>query len=115
MPYFYNNNFKFSEAQLTLSPAQNWTEHGVTSLVLHFHGDPANVVEQMYVKVNDFKVVYDGDPLDITAPEWKRWSIDLASLGVNLQSITKITIGFGDGTTTSVSLPQEVTSCSASP
>lgn len=100
MPYFYNNNFKFSEAQLTLSPAQNWTEHGVTSLVLHFHGDPANVVEQMYVKVNDFKVVYDGDPLDITAPEWKRWSIDLASLGVNLQSITKITIGFGDGTTT---------------
>jgi len=100
MPYFYNNNFKFSEAQLTLSPAQNWTEHGVTSLVLHFHGDPANIVEQMYVKVNDFKVAYDGDPLDITLSEWKRWSIDLASLGVNLQSITKITIGFGDGTTT---------------
>jgi hypothetical protein len=96
MPYFYDNNFKFSEAQLTLNPSQNWTEHGVTTLVLHFYGDSANAAEQMYVKVNDVKVVYNGDPLDITMQEWKRWNIDLASLGVNLQSITKLAIGFGD-------------------
>jgi hypothetical protein len=99
MPYFYDNNLKFSEAELTLSPAQNWTEHGVTTLVLHFQGDPANAAEQMYVKVNDFKVTYDGDPLDITAQEWKQWRIDLASLGINLTNVTKIAIGFGDGTT----------------
>ncbi|HUV63923.1 MAG TPA: LamG-like jellyroll fold domain-containing protein, partial [Sedimentisphaerales bacterium] len=100
MPYFYNNNFKFSEAQLPLSPAQNWTRHGVTSLVLYFYGDPANAVEQMYVKVNDFKVVYGGAPLNITTAEWNQWSIDLALLSVNLQNVTKIAIGFGDGTAT---------------
>ena len=100
LPFFYDNNFKFSEAELTLTPAQNWTEHGVTTLVLHFYGDPANAVEQLYVKVNGVKVDYDGDPGDITIAEWTRWSIDLASLGVNLQSITKLTVGIGDGTTT---------------
>ena len=100
MPYSYNNKFKFSEAQLPLSPAQDWTKHGVTSLVLYFYGDSANVAEQMYVKVNDFKVLYGGAALDITKAEWTQWSISLASLGVSLQNIMKIAIGFGDGTTT---------------
>jgi hypothetical protein len=100
MPYLYSNNFKFSEAQLPLSPAQDWTRHGVMFLVLYFYGDPANAAEPMYVKVNDFKVLYGGAALDITKAEWTQWSINLASLGVNLQSVTKIAIGFGDGTTT---------------
>jgi len=95
-PIFYDNSFKFSEADLPLSPAQNWTEHGVTTLVLYFHGDPSNTVEQMYVKVNGSKVVYDGDPLDIIKPKWKQWSIDLASFGVDLQNVTELSIGFGD-------------------
>jgi len=95
-PIFYDNNLKFSEAELPLSPAQDWTEHGVTTLVLYFHGDPSNSVEQMYVKVNGSKVVYDGDPFDITKPIWKQWSIDLALFGVDLQSVTKLSIGFGD-------------------
>jgi len=92
-PIFYD---KFSEVELPLSPAQDWTEHGVTTLVLYFHGDPSNSVEQMYVKVNGSKVVYDGDPFDITKPIWKQWSIDLALFGVDLQSVTKLSIGFGD-------------------
>ena len=100
MPYSYDNKFKFSEAQLPLNPAQDWTKHGVTWLVLYFYGDPSNAAEQMYVKINDFKVVYSGAAPDITKAEWTRWSIDLASLAVNLQNITKIAIGFGDGTTT---------------
>ena len=103
MPYFYDNNLKFSEAELPLSPAQNWAEHGVTALVLFFHGDPSNTVEQMYVKVNDTKVVYDGDASDVASSRWRRWSIDLAdlaSLGVDLQNVRKFSIGFGDETTT---------------
>jgi hypothetical protein len=51
------------------------------------------------VKVNDVKVPYGGAAADITKAEWTQWSIDLASVGVNLQSISKIVIGFGDGTT----------------
>ena len=53
----------------------------------------------MYVKVSDFKVAYDGAPLDITAQEWKQRRIDLASIGINLANVTRIAIGFGDGTT----------------
>jgi len=106
MPYFYDNNLKYSEAVLPLSPAQDWTKNGVTVLSLYFHGDPYNVVEQMYVKVNGSKVVYDGDATDIKPTDikhierafWKRWNIDLASLGVSLQSVTELAIGFGDET-----------------
>jgi len=106
VPFMYDNNFKYSEAVLSLSPPQDWTEHGVTVLSLYFHGDPCNVVEQMYVKVNGSKVVYDGDSTDIKPTDikhieralWKRWNIDLASLGVDLQSVTKLAIGFGDET-----------------
>ncbi|MBL7185173.1 MAG: discoidin domain-containing protein [Phycisphaerae bacterium] len=106
VPFLYDNNFKYSEAVLLLSPPQDWTEHGVKVLSLYFHGDPENSVEQMYVKVNGSKVLYDGDstdmkPADIMHIErglWKLWNIDLASFGVDLQSITKLAIGFGDET-----------------
>ncbi len=96
MAYRYDNNLKYSEAELPLSPAQDWTRQGVTVLSLMFLGDLSNTVEQMYVKVNGVKVLYDGDPLDITRPRWTQWSIDLASLGVNLRSVSRLSIGFGD-------------------
>jgi len=104
VPFMYDNNFKYSEAVLSLSPPQDWTEHGVKVLSLYFHGDPNNTVEQMYVKVNDSKSVYDGDSTDIKPTDikhierglWKQWNIDLASLGVDLQNVTKLAIGFGD-------------------
>ena len=47
--------------------------------------------EQMYVKVNGIKVTYDGD---LTQAEWQEFSIELASLGINLSNVTSITIGF---------------------
>jgi len=96
MPYFYDNNLKYSEAELTLSPPQDWTRQGVTVLSIMFLGDSSNTVEQMYVKVNGVKVLYDGDVFDITRPRWTRWSIDLASFGVSLRNVTKLSIGFGD-------------------
>jgi len=102
MPYFYNNNLqgksKYSEVELTLDTMRNWTEEGVTELVLWFHGDAANAPEQMYVKLNGSKIIYNGDAADITRPQWKQWSINLASFGVNLQNVTSFTIGFGNDT-----------------
>jgi len=99
MSYFYDNNFKFSEAELTLNPVQNWTEHSVAVLVLYFRGEPSNAVEQMYLKVNGLKMLYDGDASDILQPEWRQWSIlleEFANQGVDLQNITQLSIGFGD-------------------
>jgi hypothetical protein len=98
MPYFYDNNMKYSEAQLTLSPAQNWTRLGVTVLSISFLGNAGNSVEPMYVKINGKKVLYNGDASDITQPRWNLWNIDLASVGVNLQNITSLIIGFGNDT-----------------
>jgi hypothetical protein len=102
MPFFYDNNMqgksKYSEAELTLDKVRNWTEEGVTQLVLWFHGDAANAPEQMYVKLNGSKVLYDGNVTDITRPQWKQWTIDLTSFGVNLQNVTSFSIGFGNDT-----------------
>jgi hypothetical protein len=98
MPYFYDNNNKYSEAQLTLSPAQDWTRLGVTVLSLSFLGNSSNSVEPMYVKINGKKVLYDGDASDITLPRWNLWNIDLASVGINLQNVTSLIIGFGNDT-----------------
>ncbi|HEC02741.1 MAG TPA: discoidin domain-containing protein [Phycisphaerales bacterium] len=104
VPFMYDNNMKFSEAVRTFNPSQDWTRHGIKVLSLYFHGEPQNSLEQMYVKVNGSKVVYDGDPADIKPTDieymergmWKVWNIDLAPLGVDLQKITELAIGFGN-------------------
>jgi len=104
VPFMYDNNMKISEAVRKLDPPQDWTRHSVKVLSLYFHGEPTNSIEQMYVKVNGSRIVYDGDPADIKPTEiehmkrgmWKLWNIDLAALGVYLQNITELAIGFGD-------------------
>jgi len=99
MPLAYSNTgaATYSEAELPLSPPQNWTKAGATTLVLYFHGTEGNI-GQLYVKINGSKVVYDGDAADIAKVQWQQWNIDLASLGVNLQSVTKLSIGIdGNG------------------
>jgi len=49
----------------------------------------------LYAKVNGVKVTYPGSVADA---KWSKWSIDLASLGTNLQSVTTLAIGIdGNG------------------
>ncbi|MFC1634275.1 LamG-like jellyroll fold domain-containing protein [Planctomycetota bacterium] len=99
MPFIYNNtgSAAYSEAELPLSPAQNWTEAGAATFELYFHGAEGNT-GQLYVKVDGSKMAYNGDADDIAKVEWKQWNIDLASLGVNLQNVTKLAIGIdGNG------------------
>ncbi|MHC4657506.1 MAG: hypothetical protein ACYS91_21195 [Planctomycetota bacterium] len=101
MPLAYNNTggAAYSEAELPLSPPQNWTQAGAATLVLYFHGAEGNT-GQLYVKIDGSKVVYDGDAGDIAKVEWKQWNIDLASLGAGVQNITKLAIGIdGNGAT----------------
>ncbi len=98
MPLFYNNSFKYSEAKRVLSPAQDWTKHDVKTLSLNFYGDPDNTAEEMYLKINDFRVTYDGDPAAVTQESWSRWNIDLALFDVDadLANVTTLAVGFGD-------------------
>jgi len=99
MPLSYSNTggAAYSEAELTLSPAQNWTEASVQTLALHFHGTVGNT-GQLYVKINGSKVTYDGDAVNLTRTWWHLWNIDLASVGTNLQNVTNLSIGIdGNG------------------
>ncbi|MHC4500652.1 MAG: discoidin domain-containing protein, partial [Planctomycetota bacterium] len=99
MPFFYGNTggAASSEAELTLSPAQDWTASGAQILALYFHGAEGNT-GQMYVKINGTKVTYDGQASNLALPSWQVWNIDLASVGTNLQNVTKLAVGIeGNG------------------
>ncbi len=98
MPYLYDNNFKYSEATMTLVSVRNWTEEGVGVLSLWFYGDASNAAEPMYVALNGI-AVYHPNPDAALIGGWTEWTIDLqefAAQGVNLANVNTITIGFGD-------------------
>jgi hypothetical protein len=98
MPFFYSNttDATYSEAELTLSPPQDWTTGSGKTLSMWFFGDPNNTAAQMYAKVNNSKVEYDGDADNLTVAGWQSWNIDLASFDTNLQNVTKLTVGIDD-------------------
>ena len=100
MPIAYDNSAapKYSEAERTFSPAENWTVAGVKTLVVHFRGAPDNT-GQLYVKINGTKVLYKGDAADIAGTTWVAWNIDLASAGVSLASVRTLAIGIDGGQT----------------
>jgi len=99
MPFFYNNTggAAYSEAELSLSPARDWTAGGAKALSLWFFGEAGNT-GQLYVKVNGSKVTYDGDASNLALTGWQAWNINLASVGTNVQNVTKLAIGIdGNG------------------
>jgi len=99
MPLYYENNFKYSEATMTLVSVRDWTEEDVGVLSLWFCGDAANAAERMYVNLNGIATVYHDNPDAAMIEEWTEWTIDLqefAAQGVNLANVNTIAIGFGD-------------------
>ncbi len=94
MPLAYANTAgaTYSEAERTFDAPQDWTLHGYKGLALSFCGDPNNT-GQMYLRINNTKVLYSGKAEDIKRPQWQPWNIDLASTGANLKNVTKLAIG----------------------
>jgi len=94
MPFSYDNTagYATSEATRTFGPAQDWTRGGAKTLVLFFRGDPANGPGQLYVKINNTRVDYNGSAEALTRPLWRQWNIDLASVP-GLQSVQSLSIG----------------------
>ncbi len=91
MPLFYDNaSFSFAEAEY--STTQDWTTNGIRSLSLYFYGDPDND-GQFYVRINNARINYDGDPADIKRPAWQVWNIDLTTVGTNLSNVSQLAIG----------------------
>ena len=97
MPLFYDTNFKYSEATMTLTGAsRDWTRQGVANLSLWFRGAATNAAEKMYVVLNGTAVVSYSDTTATQKTAWTQWVIPLQQFtGVNLTNVTSITIGFG--------------------
>jgi len=100
MVYRYDNNTKISEATLTLTDRKDWTEEGVTKLLIWFRGLAANSPERMYVALNGNAVVYhpEADATQRGVWTWTEWVIDLqefAGQGVDLANVNTFTIGIG--------------------
>jgi len=91
MPLEYDNAFGVSETSLPLT-GQDWTANGVQTLSLMFYGAPGNT-GQLYLKINNSKVVYDGEATSLGFAQWKAWNIDLSTVGGGLTNVTSLTIG----------------------
>jgi len=99
VPLMYDNSVaSLSEVTantVDLSIGQDWTKGDAQTFILWFFGDPNNsATERMYVKINTNKVIYDGDSDNLTKRRWTQWNIDLVSLGINLNNVTTLSIGF---------------------
>jgi concanavalin A-like lectin/glucanase superfamily protein len=93
MPLFFDNaDVTVAEAVRTFDAPQDWTASGVKSLSLFFFGVDGNS-GQLYIKINDSRVDYNGDAADLANAQWQAWNIDLAAVGGNLNSVTELTIG----------------------
>ena len=97
MPLNYDNTTaSYSEATANianLKVGNDWTKYGIKALSLWFYGDPNNVAQQLYVRLNNTKVVYEGNVINnIARPAWQLWPIDLATVS-GLQNVTSLTIG----------------------
>jgi len=106
MPVLYDNNKQgfsmYSEVELTLSEARNWTDEGVNELSLWFQGVSDNTAEQLYVAVANRTgqpaVMTHDDPVAAQIGIWTKWVIPLqafADQGINLADIDRIMIGLG--------------------
>jgi len=99
MPMHYDNStVSLSEATRTFEKAQNWTGHGTTQgLVLWIYGPSTNTLGQLYVKINDQKIVYNGDAENLKSDSWQRWYIPRAQVTTDLTQVVSLTIGIDNG------------------
>ncbi len=99
MPLAYDNAVGISETTLTLTYPRDWTENGVSNLVIWYIGDAANIPETMYVVLYGTAGVDNDNPDAALDDTWTEWTIDLqlfADQGVNLTNVNTITLGFGN-------------------
>ena len=64
MPLFYDTDFKYAEATLTLSSMRDWSKHGVELLSLWFQGRPAS--DGSFVEVSVGTYTMTGSGVDIS-------------------------------------------------
>ena len=103
LPMEYNNLQApwYSQAEREWTTPQNWTVHGVTTLVLYVRGSAANTPAPLYVAVEDrtgrVGIVAHSDSALATKAQWTEWRIPLSSFtGVNTTAVKKLYLGAGN-------------------
>ena len=92
MPLSYDNTGSaFSEATRTFDSPQDWSISRIKTLSMYFAG-AAGSGGQLYAKINNTKVAYDGEAADLARSGWQAWNIDLSAVG-NVSSVRSLTIG----------------------
>jgi hypothetical protein len=101
MRFELQNQFEpyFTEATRTFDNPQDWTAYGIQALSLSFVGEHENNEHLMYLILEE-KVEH---PFTYACQSdtWRQWTLALGQFsdsGVDLSSVKKCTIGFGDGT-----------------
>jgi len=103
MPMDYDNTKPpfYSEAEQEFAPVQDWTVHGVATLVLFVRGDALNGPGLLYVALEDSTgrkaIVTHPDAALVTKTVWTEWKVPLSSFtGVNPARVKKFYLGVGD-------------------
>ncbi len=103
MPIFYANDGSFvdidgktsspsfSEVVRDFDSPQDWTASGIQSLSIMFSGTSGNT-GQLYCKIGNTKVLYDGAATDLALAGWQAWNIDLSTVG-GLTNVRSLAIG----------------------
>jgi hypothetical protein len=107
MRFEFQNQYEpyFTETTRTFNSPQDWTAQSVETLSLSFVGEHQNAEQLMYLRLEDAS----GQSFTVEHPftyacqsdSWRQWTIALVQFsdgGVDLTSVTKLTIGLGDGT-----------------
>jgi hypothetical protein len=99
LPFYYSNTAAAaSHIDRLWTAPQDWSKYGIQTLLVSFYGDPNNTGNSVYLTINGKKVTYPNSA-DLKSADWHVWSVDLASLGTNLQAVTSMSIGIeGVGT-----------------
>jgi len=91
MPFYYSNTGDIaSQIDRHWSISQDWSAHGIQTLVLYFCGVAGNT-GQLYAKINNIKIPYDGAATDLEKNIWNGWHIDLSSHAIT--SVNALSIG----------------------
>jgi hypothetical protein len=91
LPFNYDNSFGDSYTARAIN-GQDWTASDAQTLSLYFRGEAGNT-GNLYVKINNTKISYDGPAVNIARPAWQAWNIVLADTGASLGNVTSLTVG----------------------
>ena len=112
LKFVYNNTVKmvgnvygsWTDADtVDLQVGSDWTLGGAKALRLAFYGDPGNSAtsnDKLYIALDGVTVEssYHPDANTLNVAKWQEWAIDLEdfnSAGVDLKSVSRISIGIG--------------------